>query len=566
MYHAYLYIGRNRLQMLRFFIVCAAAAIMAACARNDEARGLRYLQHLADEERYAEVLDSIRKIDRRKIRSERLAARYGLLYAQALGKNDIYIGNDSLIDPAVEYYQRKGDDEQCCLGWFYKGSGLAATGNHAAAAVCYLQAEIYAKRLGNDYYLGLIYSYLGSSYNAQCLRERAIEYLQLAAEHYSKAGKEQNLNWTYGALGDAYFGFADYDEASRYYHKAISMAEARGNETMRNDNLRDLLFLYSLKHKMDSARVIYDVLAQKVFLEGQDYAQYIYLMTAAFCDKKYDLANRYIDTLEIIYPIYGETQSLFDRSLVYGASGDYKSAYKYLSKYERGSDSVVRAILKKSVTDAEAVFHREQADYNAYRLKVARAIDYAVIVLIVILCVAAAAAFRHLHLKRKRERERFMAIVDELNSKRDMLGVRLAATNQNKQRLSEMMQKQFRQIDDLMKSYYEQQDSNKRQAVIYNRVKRMIEKFSDDRQTVEMFDEVIDSTYDNLMSDLKREYPNMRAADLCLLRYIFMGLSPQSISILVGETVDNIYTRKSRLKTRFQHSDSPLRMRFIDAL
>ncbi len=550
--------------MLRFFIVCAAAAIMAACAKNDEARSLRYLQHLADEERYAEVLDSISKIDRRKIRSERLAARYGLLYAQALGKNDIYIGNDSLIDPAVEYYRRKGNDEQRCLSWFYKGSGLDATGNQAAAAVCYLQAEIYAKRLENDYYLGLVYSYLGSAYNAQYLRERAIEYLQLAADHYRKAGKEQNLNWTYGALGDAYFGFADYDEASRYYHKAVSMAEARGNETMRNDNLRDLLFLYSLKHKMDSARVIYDVLAREVFLEGKDYAEYIYLMESALCNKKYDLANRYIDTLEIIYPIYAETQSFFDRSMVYGASGDYKSAYKYLSKYERSSDSVVRAMLKKSVTDAEAGFYREQADYNAYRLKVAHAIDYAVIALIVILCAAAAMIFRHLYLKRKRER--FMAIVDELSSSRDMLDDRLAATNQNKQRLSEMMQTQFRQIDDLMKSYYEQQNSNKRQSVIYNRVRRMIEKFADDRQTMEMFDEVIDSTRDNLMSDLKCEYPNMRAADLCLLRYIFMGLSPQSISILIGETVDNIYTRKSRLKTRFQHSGSPSRMRFVDAL
>ncbi len=557
------------MQMLRFFIVCAAAAIMAACAKNDEARSLRYLQHLADEERYAEVLDSISKIDRRKIRSERLAARYGLLYAQALGKNDIYIGNDSLIDPAVEYYRRKGNDEQRCLSWFYKGSGLDATGNQAAAAVCYLQAEIYAKRLENDYYLGLVYSYLGSAYNAQYLRERAIEYLQLAADHYRKAGKEQNLNWTYGELGDAYFGFADYDRSTQYYYRAIDMATDRQDSVMWNRYMRRLLMVYLNLGKIDSARVIHDRLPPVAAANEMPYSEYSYLYEESRSAKQYVRAGAYLDTMYGILHSWGDNAIVsidFKRAHLYKAAGDYESAFKYLSKYERSNDSSMRVLLKKSVTDAEAGFHREQADYNAYRLKVAHAIDYAVIALIVILCAAAAMIFRHLYLKRKRERERFMAIVDELSSSRDMLDDRLAATNQNKQRLSEMMQTQFRQIDDLMKSYYEQQNSNKRQSVIYNRVRRMIEKFADDRHTMEMFDEVIDSTRDNLMSDLKCEYPNMRAADLCLLRYIFMGLSPQSISILIGETVDNIYTRKSRLKTRFQHSGSPSRMRFVDAL
>lgn len=552
--------------MLRFYIVCTLASIMAACAGNDEARSLRYLQHLADEERYAEVLDSIRKIDRCNIRSERLAARYGLLYAQALGKNDIYIGNDSLIDPAVEYYRRKGDDRQCCLSWFYKGSGLAATNDHASAAVCYLQAETYARMLGDDYCLGLIYSYLGSSYNAQCLRERAIEYLQLAAEHYRKAGKEQNLNWTYGALGDAYFGFADYGTSSYYYRKAVRLAEERGDETMLYSNLKNLLFLYSKLHKMDSARVIYDNLAREALFGEKDYCKYVYLMESAICDKKYDSADRYIDTLDMFFPVYGRIQSYFDKSLVYGASGDYQSAYASLSKYERLSDSAVRAMLKKNVTDAEAGFHRERAEYNAYRLKVSRAVDRAVIALIVLLFAAAAIALWYLYRKRMRDRERFMAIVDELRSSRDILGDRLAATSRNKQRLSELLREQFQPIDDLMRSYYEHADDRKKQSAVYNRVKRMIERFSVDRRTMAMFDEIIDSTRDDLMSELKREYPNINGKNLCLLRYIFMELSPQSISILVGDTVDNIYTRKSRLKNRFLLSDSPSRMRFVDAL
>lgn len=57
------------------------------------------------------------------------------------------------------------------------------------------------------------------------------------------------------------------------------------------------------------------------------------------------------------------------------------------------------------------------------------------------------------------------------------------------------------------------------------------------------------------MVKLREQFPQFKPADIDLLCYIYAGFSAQIISVIVGDSVSNIYTRKSRLKTKISNSE-----------
>ena len=71
-------------------------------------------------------------------------------------------------------------------------------------------------------------------------------------------------------------------------------------------------------------------------------------------------------------------------------------------------------------------------------------------------------------------------------------------------------------------------------------------------------EQAVNDCRDNLLVIVKETYPEIKAEDYQLLVYLASGLSSRTISLLLGETVDVIYKRKSRLKTRLKEKVSPV--------
>ena len=71
---------------------------------------------------------------------------------------------------------------------------------------------------------------------------------------------------------------------------------------------------------------------------------------------------------------------------------------------------------------------------------------------------------------------------------------------------------------------------------------------------------------DNAMYKLKEDFPTMKASDTRLLCYIFVGFSPQVISLFMKDTVANVYARKSRLKSRIKSTETANKELFLSLL
>lgn len=74
---------------------------------------------------------------------------------------------------------------------------------------------------------------------------------------------------------------------------------------------------------------------------------------------------------------------------------------------------------------------------------------------------------------------------------------------------------------------------------------------------------IVNTCHDNAMEKLRNEFSSMKEADIRLLCYIFVGFSPQVISLFMKDTVANVYARKSRLKSRIKSAETANKELFL---
>lgn len=119
-------------------------------------------------------------------------------------------------------------------------------------------------------------------------------------------------------------------------------------------------------------------------------------------------------------------------------------------------------------------------------------------------------------------------------------------------KLQGMLEKRFSLIDSLCQTYYETQGTKAERKAIVDKVKSEIESarttyFADMEQAV-------NDCRDNILVKIKESIPGIKPEDYMLLVFLASGLSTRTVSLLLGETVEVIYKRKSRLKSRLKSS------------
>lgn len=119
-------------------------------------------------------------------------------------------------------------------------------------------------------------------------------------------------------------------------------------------------------------------------------------------------------------------------------------------------------------------------------------------------------------------------------------------------KLHGLLENRFALIDSLCQTYYESQGTKTERKAIAEKVKSEIESVRSD-SFPKMEQAVNDCRY-NMLVKVMEVCPDIRAGEYQLLVYLASGLSTRTISLLLGESVDVIYKRKSRLKSRIKES------------
>lgn len=119
-----------------------------------------------------------------------------------------------------------------------------------------------------------------------------------------------------------------------------------------------------------------------------------------------------------------------------------------------------------------------------------------------------------------------------------------------------LLENRFSLIDSLCQTYYESQGTKTERKAIIDKVKSEIESVRTD--SFPEMERAVNDCRDNLLVRVKEAYADIRPEDYRLLVYLASGLSTRTLSLLIGESVEVVYKRKSRLKSRLRESVEPV--------
>ena len=179
-----------------------------------------------------------------------------------------------------------------------------------------------------------------------------------------------------------------------------------------------------------------------------------------------------------------------------------------------------------------------------------------------------------LWMKRKREKENESAekairAAEEANKmlrqSKDSL-----ETDIGRMRLSfvRFYQNQLERIGSLCEVYTKTKDRTDlgKKEVVYRRVEKIVEEINKDEESFVLFEQEVNQYFDGVLDHLKSDMAStgkLTPLDVRFLCFTIAGFDASTLSVLLGISLANVYTRRSRLKDRIRNIESPYKEQYL---
>lgn len=483
-------------------------------------------------------------------------ARYALLYSAALDKNHIKITNDSLIQKAWNYYEHHPKNlRNQCKTLYYWGRIKLRADDKAGALRIFLEIEKKLKDTNEPYYKGLLYNQIGEVYYVQMNYNRAYHYFRESRNNFRQSENlREETEATLDMAASAYHS-KDIEKAMRLYSAALDLADEQKNDELAESSLTNLASLYVISGK----RQIPHDLLQRIELSARKDTLYGYhtLVDVQLLKNRVDSARYYLKLAEAHTTDIRDMADLYYTAYrIEAQSKNFEKATDNIHRYIYLTDSLTRSNMQFSAGMVEREYFQEQSAFAEYRIKNRTILEISAIVIVILLLGVAWYIIRQ-RMRLQRERtDHYLLLAEEANSEYKALTERMEGQRSTESHLKGLVTSRFDIIDKLGKTYYERENTLSQQAAMFQEVKQIITDFSENNEMLQELELIVNTCHDNAMQKLRNDFPAMKEADIRLLCYIFVGFSPQVISLFMKDTVANVYARKSRLKSRIKSAET----------
>ena len=311
-------------------------------------------------------------IDKKRISRYRTLAKYSLLMSIALDKKYIDVTEDTLIRPAVLWYERHGSDKDRMLAYYYHGRVYQNAEDYNQAIIAFSNAEKYAKICEDDFYLGMIYRGMTRIYNAAYNHAEEIRYSQLAYEYFLKIDNPSYAQYAMLDIALAYHNSRDFNKCITISEDICKIAIENNNTNLLSGALRAKMSALINKKNPDSRK------AADIFfymLDSLDYQPSI--KDYGLLANAYSLSNRNAEAMNIVKELKDQVRNedKISSSLIYNIEykvaknvGEYKKALTLFENVTFIQDSILSKTLSQSVINTQKDYFKRQAEYDAERL------------------------------------------------------------------------------------------------------------------------------------------------------------------------------------------------------
>ena len=509
------------------------------------------------------ALEEIRNLNPDKfLHSPRTKAKHALLHSMALDKNYIDLTTDSIIAPAVKYYSKHGSADDRLLMHYYMGRIYANTGNLDKAAIEYTRGEEFVGDVKFKLAIGRLYNAFASVYSKTGNAKKEIEYALKAYSLFEALGNVRLLNITKGKLAMGYANAREFDKADSLYNESVALLEEDSvSMAVYLGNYARLKVLSPNPEPNVAIRLLSRISTEyKKPLTVDLYCVYAYALQLA---GRIDECDSIIKQLEKL----GVGDLNYWQYLIYKHRGDNKLALQYLENSSKRYEKQINSLLSNTTDNALKDYYSSEAEKNKLQMKFR--LSY---LLLALVSFAAVAAYFIIHLaranrKKAQDIENSLLLYENVCRTLEVYGTQYAEQNNSidmlRSELAQSYKKQFSTIGELCLTYLTKQDKKDVKDHIYKKVVNMIANISDDKKLHKKLEAQINAELDNILINMRADMPDLTDEDMRFISYCIVGFDATIISTILNISCSNVYTKKSRFKSRIKELDSPRKEHYL---
>ncbi|MDE7414196.1 MAG: hypothetical protein K2N05_10495 [Muribaculaceae bacterium] len=351
------------------------------------------------------ILDSI-SLGALSSRSEK--ARYAVLKSMALDKNFIDTITFDVLQPAIDYYLKKGTPDQKLRTLYYQGRIFENRKEDEEAMKCFLKANELKDVIADSIVLGRTYFAMSSLYYQQRRGEASAYYALLAANIYKDIDR---TDLRADALLNALDGYNLLENREKL-DSIIGLIHSLGEFDDPGNSFRHNQIVYGVEYF--SGTELKNLLDS---LQGFSSNDNIKLDMARAYSKLGigKIAQTYFDSVKNIDGDVLKYMAI--KTDVLEANGDYKGALDALKHYIAASDSMVSALLSQDVLFVEKKYNLEKINiYERQDRETLRNYSIICILFLIIVVILLYLRLRMVEIKKLKSEKEQLALTIRLNT------------------------------------------------------------------------------------------------------------------------------------------------------
>lgn len=420
----------------------------------------------------------------------------------------------------------------------------------------FLEAERLSIDLKNDVLKGEIYRNKGQVYKARLDYTNALNMFTLATEYYMSGNRREELMLTYEQMASIYSSTKNFEESILYYNKAKAVAMwLRDRDTTVRSKYNKFILNFSTAvsgvyfTQLNSSGEALEQLQQAYLMynDGKENEEDYLLLACVHLDAgEVDTAREYVKKYrEWKKNLSGsELAGLLSlQSSIEKSAGDFKKALLYRERYDCVMDSLNFIESNNSIREMEQKYWQRQLQIENTVIR--HRSRYVMIIFILSLSIIGVLFYILISAYSRRMKQKNIQLAEyasAIDSKNNLLS-QLDVHIEKEKKLKELLENRFAEVRELVSTYYEFGNSRKLQKKVDDLLKLQLSG-----DNFEVIEEVVNAKNNNVIKKIREKYPNLKEDNIKLLNLIYAGFSAQEISVILNDTPQNIYVRKSRLK------------------
>ncbi len=506
------------------------------------------------------ALAVLESMDMDQIKSKRDIAHHALLHAMALDKNYIDVDDDSLARIAVDYFSRKGPKKYEARALYYLGVAYYYKGDFNKAILEFTKAEN-AVHESDSLYLGMIRLTQSNTYNATYNNIEELNYAERAYDVFKKLQLDYYEQVAALRVARAYFNCDEYQKSDEILLKLIS-------DTTTNKSVylsAKVAYAYSKSvsaytdHNESSS--IYEEVYKEydgLYMSEKDYWAWAYSLNKI---GKHEESENIVKILE---KENDTDNSWYWKYLIEKSNNNIVQALRYLENSIPNDNKIVSTALKQSLSSVQRDYYIAQSEIAEYRVRNKNLVIIASISMaLLFICLILWISLKRIR-QQQEEKEKYLQYANEIR-------LQLEASKKDdypalKKRYVELYKSKFEMIGSLYEQYSLYYGKKNAEHSIYEKVADIVNSFSDDYINSKLMEEMLDDGLDGIMTNIRNEVPELQEKDYIVFRLMAVGFDVTTISHLMNTTMNSIYIRKSRIKSRIEASSPEHKNQFLSIL